>query len=139
MDFLLHAAGTRQFGQLPRQRVEAETPMSDQSPRANRGTSCWAPRLSALDPWLRREAKPEHTLGPGATVGVLGTGIPILACLRPTAWLSQRAVWPIFISKAFKTLARGQASQGGRRKTSSGVAWPGGLTRGEEIKARGTL
>ena len=28
----------------------------------------WGPRRSTLDPWLRREAKPERTLGPGATV-----------------------------------------------------------------------
>ena len=48
----------------------------------------WGPRCSKLDPWHRREAKPERTLGPGATIGVLGTGVPRLACLRPTAWLS---------------------------------------------------
>ena len=47
-------------------------------------------------------------------------------------------VWPIFNSKAFKTLARGQASRGGRRKTSTGAATLGRLTRGGEIKARGT-
>ena len=44
------------------------------------------------------------------------------SCLRPMAWLSQQAVRPIFINKAPKTLARVQASRGGRRKTSSGVA-----------------
>ena len=75
-----------------------------------------------LDPWLRHEAKPERTLGPGATIGVLGMGVPKLACLRPAAWLSQQAVRPIFINKASKTLMRVQASRGGRRKTSSGVA-----------------
>ena len=64
------------------------------------------PRCSEPDPWLRREAKPARTLGTGATVGVLGTGVPRLACLRPTVWLSQRAVRPIFINKAPKTLAR---------------------------------
>ena len=37
-----------------------------------------------------------------------------------------------------KILARGRASRGGRRKTSSGAASPGWLTRGGEIKARGT-
>ena len=57
------------------------------------------PRCSELDPWLRREAKPERTLGPGATIGVLGTGVPRLACLRPTAWLSHQAVRPIFIKR----------------------------------------
>ena len=46
------------------------------------------PWCSVLDPWLRREAKPERTLGPGATVGILGTGVPRLSCLQPTAWLS---------------------------------------------------
>ena len=95
----------------------------------------WGPRCSELDPWLRREAKPERTLGPGATVSVLGTRIPRLACLRPAAWLSQQAVRPIFINKASKTLARVQASRGGRRKTSSGVASPGRLTRSGDIKA----
>ena len=71
----------------------------------------WGPWCSVLDPWLRREAKPDRTLGPGATVGVLGTGVPRLACLRPTAWLSQQAVRPIFINKASKTLA-GRMMQG---------------------------
>ena len=83
---------------------------------------CWGQRRSALALWLHLEAKSERALGPGAIVSVLGTGVPRLACLRPTAWLSQQAVRPIFINKASKTLARVQASRGGRRKTSSGVA-----------------
>ena len=45
------------------------------------------------------------------------------------------AVRPIFINKALKTLARGQASRGGRRKTSSGAASPGRLARSGDIKA----
>ena len=51
----------------------------------------WGPRRSALDLWLHLEAKPERALGPGATVGVLGTGVPRLACLRPTVWLCEQA------------------------------------------------
>ncbi|EMS49636.1 hypothetical protein TRIUR3_16324 [Triticum urartu] len=47
----------------------------------------WGPRRSALDLWLRLEAKPQRALGPRATIDVLGTGVPRLACLRPTAWL----------------------------------------------------
>ena len=47
----------------------------------------WGMRRSALDLWLRLEAKPERALGPRATVGVLGMGVPRPACLRPTAWL----------------------------------------------------
>ena len=37
-------------------------------------------------------------MGPGATVGVLGTGVPRLACLRPTTWLSGGLVQPVFIN-----------------------------------------
>ena len=55
-------------------------------------------------------------------VGVLGTGVPRPAFLRPMAWLSRQAVRPIFTNKAPKILARVQASRGGRRKTSSGMA-----------------
>ena len=40
--------------------------------------------------------------------------------------------------QTLKTLTRGQASRGGRHKTSSGEASLGWLTRSGEIKARGT-
>ena len=40
--------------------------------------------------------------------------------------------------QGIKTLVRGQASRGGRHKTSSGAASPGWLARGGEIKARQT-
>ena len=95
----------------------------------------WGPRRSALDHWLRLEAKPERALGPGATVGVLGMGVPRLACLRPTAWLCELAH---LHQQAFETLVRGQALRGGRHKTSSGAASLGWLVRGGEIKARQT-
>ena len=49
-------------------------------------------------------------------VGVLGTVVPRLACLRPTACLSQQDVWPIFINKASKTLAR---------RTTQDLLWSG--------------
>ena len=102
---------------------------------STKAASFWGPRRSALDLWLRREAKPERSLGPGATVGILVTGVPRLACLWPTAWLCYRPLRPIFISETLKTLARGQASRGGRCKTSSRAASPGCLARSEEIKA----
>ena len=98
----------------------------------------WGPRCSVLDLWLRLEAKPGHALGPGATVGILGTGVPRLAYLRPTAWLHQRPGTAHLHQQTLKTLARGQDSRGGRRKTSSGAASPGRLARGREIKARQT-
>ena len=68
-------------------------------------------------------------MGPGATVGVLGTGVPRLACLRPAAWLKG---WPSMARlhhHELKTLARGQASRGGRQEASSGTASSGWLAR----------
>ena len=49
-------------------------------------------------------------------------GFPDLRACGPRRGYASRPVRPIFINKAFKTLARGQASRGGRRKTSSRVA-----------------
>ena len=50
----------------------------------------WVPRHFTLALWLRLEAKLKRALGPGAIVGVLGPGVPRLACLEPMAWLHQR-------------------------------------------------
>ena len=61
------------------------------------------PSLSA--PWAR-----------GATIGILGMGVPRLACLRPRAWLIQRPGMTHLHQQTLKTLARGLASQGGRHK-----------------------
>ena len=105
--FPLHVAGTCQVGQLPRQRGEAETPTSNQPLRVDQGRRLLGPVHFTLDLWLRLEAKPERALGQGATVGVLGMGVPRLACLRPTAWLTHGPVWPVFTSK------RSRPSRGG--------------------------
>ena len=80
---------------------------------APKAAGYWGPRCSELDPWLRCEAKPERTWGPGATVGVLGTGVPRLACLWPAAWLKGRPSMAHLHQHKLKTLARGQASRGG--------------------------
>ena len=74
-------------------------------------------------------------------VGVLGTGVPRLACLRHAAWLKGGPARPIFTDTTLKTLARGQASRGGRHKASSGASSPGRLARrrrdqGKEYLAR---
>ena len=62
-------------------------------------------------------------------------GSPDLPACGPRRGYASGPVRPIFINKAFKTLARGQASRGGRRKTSSGAASPGYLARSGDIKA----
>ena len=54
------------------------------------------------------------------------------------AWLHPRPCTAHLHQQTLKTLARGQASRGGQRKTSSGAASPGWLARGVEIKARQT-
>src|SRR3954464_16014477 len=68
-------------------------------------------------------------LGPGATVGVLGTGVPRLACLWPVAWLKGGPSAAHLHQHRPKTLARGQASGGGRHGASLGMASAGWLAR----------
>ena len=77
-------------------------------------------------------------MGPGATIGVLRTGVPRLACLWPVAWLKQ---WPSAAhlhQLKLKTLVRGLASRGGRQEASSGVASSGWLARRWRDQGRGT-
>ena len=54
-----------------------------------------------------------------AFVGVLGTGVPRLAYLRPAAWLKWGASAAQLHQLKLKTLARGQAARGGRQEASS--------------------
>src|SRR3954471_11339652 len=51
-------------------------------------------------------------------VDVLGTGVPRLACLRPAAWLKWGPSAAHLHQHKLKTLARGQASRGGRQRAS---------------------
>ena len=63
------------------------------------------------------------------TVGVLGMGVPRLACLRPAAWLKGQPRVAHLHQHKLKTLARGQASQGRRQEASTGTASSGWLAR----------
>ena len=65
----------------------------------------------------------------GTTVGVLGTGVPRLACLGPAAWLKGGPSMARLHQHKLKTLVRGQASRGGRQGASSGTASSGWLAR----------
>ena len=56
-------------------------------------------------------------------------GVPRLACLRPAAWLKERHSTAHLHQHMLKTLARGQASRGGRQEASSGTASSGWLAR----------
>ena len=124
-------------GQLPRQRVEVETPTSYQSPRVNQGCRRLGPAALHTCPLASPRSQVRARLGPAGTiVGVLGAGVPRLVCLRPTAWLHQRPGTAHLHQQTLKTLARGQASRGGRHKTSSGAASLGWLARSGEMKER---
>ena len=90
---------------------------------------CWGPRRFALALLPSCTAKSGRTLGPGATVGVLGTGVPRLACLRPAAWLKWGPSAAQLHQLKLKTLVRGQASRGRRQEASSGAASSGRLAR----------
>ncbi|XBJ17852.1 hypothetical protein VPH35_009166 [Triticum aestivum] len=73
------------------------------------------------------------------SVGVLGTGVPRLACLRPAAWLKW---WPSATHLhplKLKTLARGQTLRGGRQEASSGVSSPGKAREEAERSRQGYL
>ena len=94
-----------------------------------KAAGCYGPRRFALALPPPCTAKSGRALGPGATVGVLGTGVPRLACLRPAAWLKGGPSTAHLHQHKPKTLARGQASRGGRRGASSGTASSGWLTR----------
>ena len=75
----------------------------------------------------------ESMVGQGG--GVLGTGVPRLACLRLAAWLKRGPSAAHLHQHRPKTLVRGQASRGGRHGASSGTASSGWLA---ERSRRGT-
>ena len=74
-------------------------------------------------------SKSGRALDPGATTGILGTGVPRLSCLRPAAWLKGCPSTAHLHQNELKTLTRGQASRGGRHEASSGTASSGWLAR----------
>ena len=77
-------------------------------------------------------------MGPGATVGILGMGVPRLAFLRPAAWLKWGPSAAHLHRLKLKTLARGQASRGGRQEASSRAASLGRLARRRRGQCEGT-
>ena len=104
-----------------------------------KATGSWGQRRSTLALWLRSEAKYECALGPGATVGVLGMGVPRLVGLRPTAWFHRQPGVAQIRHRQLKTLARGQASRGeGQQDLPGGAASLGWLPRSGDIYARCT-
>src|SRR3990170_4982072 len=75
-----------------------------------------AKELTTLADELLNKESWKNSKGPTVPVGVLGTRVPRLAGLRPTAWLHQRPGTAHLQHHQDKTLERGQASRGGRRQ-----------------------
>ena len=103
--------------------------MSNQPPRGTQGRKLLGHVVLRPCPFASQHGQVHARLGPGATVGILGTGVPRLACLRPAVWLKW---WPStghLHRLELKTLARGPDSRGGRHGASSGTASPGWLAR----------
>ena len=75
---------------------------------------------------------------PVLAIGVLGTGVPRLACLRPAAWLTSGPVRPIFINPSSRP-SRGAKPRGpDDARPPQGRPRQAGSRGGGEIKARGT-
>ena len=122
-------------GQLPRQREEADTPTSNQPPCVDRGRRLLGPQCSALDLWLRLEAKPERALGPGLLSVFWERGSPDL----PTCGLRRGSrggpAWPIFINTS-STPSRGAKPRGADdRRLPQARPRQAGSRGGGEIKA----
>ena len=87
------------------------TPTSNQPPRSAQGRRLLGPAALYTCPFASLLSQSERALGPGATVGILGMGVPRLACLRPAAWLSSVPVRPVFINPSSRP-SRGAKPRG---------------------------
>ena len=74
--FSLHVAGTRQVGQLSRQRGEAETPTSNQSPRVDQGHMLLGPAALRTFPLALPRSQVRARLGPRGYCRRSGNGGP---------------------------------------------------------------
>ena len=115
---------------------EAETPTSNQSPRGDQGRRLLGLAALRTCPFTSLLSQVRARHGPGGYCRCSGHGGPQTSL--PAAWLKQ---WPSTArlhQPKLKTLARGQASRGGRCKASSGTASPGRLARRRRDQGRST-
>ena len=85
----MHAAGSRQVGQLLRQHGEAETPMSNQSPRVNQGRRLLGPAVLRTCPFASLLSQVRARLGPGGYCRCSRNGGP-QTCLPAACGVAQR-------------------------------------------------
>ena len=133
MTGFLHA-GTCQFVQLPRHRGGAEMPMSNQPPRGAQGRRLLGPVTLRTCPFASLLGQVRARLGPGGYCRRSGNGVP-QTCLPAACGVAQGGPSTAHLHQhKLKTLARGQASRGGRQGASSGTASSGWLTRRRRVQ-----
>ena len=113
-------------------------PTSNQPPRGAQGRRLLGPAALRSCPSASLHGQVRARLGPGGYCRRSGNGGP-QTCLPAAHGVAPQA-GPYGPSSPTSTQhpREGQASRGGRHKTSSGAASPGWLARGGEIKARQT-
>src|SRR4051812_20688603 len=110
-------------------RAVAKAPASNQLPRGAQGRRLLGPAALRPCPFASRHGQVRARLGPEGYYRRSGNGGP-QTCLPVARGVAQGGpARPNFINTRSKTLARGQASRGGRHSTSSGTASSGWLTR----------
>ena len=106
-----------------------ETPTSNQPPRGAQGRRLLGPAALRSCPFASLHGQVRARLGPGGYCRCSGNGGP-QTCLPAACGVAQRGPSTAHPHQhRLKTLARGQASRGGRRGASSGTASSGWLTR----------
>ena len=121
--------GLVQLAQSPRHHGEAQTPMSNQSPCGAQGRRLLGPAALCARPFASLLGQARARLGLRGYCRHSGNGDP-QTCLPAACGVAQRGPSMAHLHQhKLKTLARGQASRGGRQGASSGTALSGWLTR----------
>ena len=114
---------------LPRHHGEAGTPTSNQSPCGAQGRLLLGHAALCTCPFTSPLSQVRARLGPGGYCRRSGNGGP-QTCLPTACGVAQRGPSTAHLHQHNpKTLARGQASRGGRHGASSGAASSGWLAR----------
>ena len=121
--------GLVQSVKLPRRRGKVETPTSNQPPSGAQGRRLLGPAALRSCPSASLHGQVRARLGPGGYCRHSGNGGP-QTCLPAACGVAQRRPSTAHLHQhKLKTLARGQASRGGRHGASSGTASSGWLAR----------
>src|SRR3954466_11642970 len=111
-------------------------PRPVEPPHGTQGRRLLGPAALRPCPFASRHGQVRVRLGPGGYCRRSRNGGP-QTCLPAARGVARGGpAWPNFINTRPKTLARGQASRGGRHGASSGTASPGWLARRRRDQGR---